>query len=81
MPVRNSARLSAAVLALTLSLGPASAQYAFAGPEKAAAVSSVHIDNFGRVDATYYRRLSPIVGVRDYTGFRIGASVSYGLVP
>ena len=47
------------MLALTLSLGPAGAQYAFAGPEKAAAVSSVHIDNFGRVDATYYRGAQP----------------------
>jgi tyrosine-protein phosphatase SIW14 len=47
------------VLALTLSLGPGGVQYAFAGPEKAAAVSSVHIDNFGRVDATYYRGAQP----------------------
>ncbi len=48
------------MLALTLSLGPAGVQYAFAGPEKAAAaVSSVHIDNFGRVDATYYRGAQP----------------------
>lgn len=47
------------MLALTLSLGPGGVQYAFAGPEKAAAVSSVHIDNFGRVDATYYRGAQP----------------------
>ena len=60
MPVKNSARLSAVVLALTLSLGPAGAQYAFAGPEKGSvAVPSVHIDNFGRVDATYYRGAQP----------------------
>ena len=58
--MKNSARLSAAVLALTLSLGPAGAQYAFAGPEKGSvAVSSVHIDNFGRVDSTYYRGAQP----------------------
>ena len=59
--MKNSARLSAVVLALTLSLGPAGAQYAFAGPEKssAAAVSSVHIDNFGRIDANYYRGAQP----------------------
>lgn len=55
-----NSRLSAAVLALTLSLGPAGAQYAFAGPEKGSvAVSSVHIDNFGRVDANYYRGAQP----------------------
>jgi len=60
MPVKNSARLSAAVLALTLSLGPAGAQYAFAGPEKSSvAVPSIHIDNFGRVDASYYRGAQP----------------------
>ena len=48
------------MLALTLSLGPAGAQYAFAGPEKGSvAVPSVHIDNFGRVDATYYRGAQP----------------------
>ena len=49
------------MLALTLSLGPAGAQYAFAGPEKssAAAVPSVHIDNFGRIDANYYRGAQP----------------------
>jgi len=59
--VKNSARLSAVVLALTLSLGPAGAQYAFAGPEKssASAVSSIHIDNFGRIDANYYRGAQP----------------------
>ena len=59
--MKNSARLSAAVLALTLSLGPAGAQYAFAGPEKssAAAVSSIHIDNFGRIDPNYYRGAQP----------------------
>jgi tyrosine-protein phosphatase SIW14 len=58
--VKNSARLSAAVLALTLSLGPAGAQYAFAGPEKSSvAVPSIHIDNFGRVDANYYRGAQP----------------------
>ncbi|HKE97273.1 MAG TPA: dual specificity protein phosphatase family protein [Povalibacter sp.] len=58
--MKNSARLSAAVLALTLSLGPAGAQYAFAGPEKGSVgVSSVHIDNFGRVDANYYRGAQP----------------------
>ena len=60
MPVKNSARLSAAVLALTLSLGPAGAQYAFAGPEKSSvAVPSIRIDNFGRVDASYYRGAQP----------------------
>ena len=74
MPVKNSARLSAAVLALTLSLGPASAQYAFAGPEKAAAVSSVHIDNFGRVDATYYRGAQP--QGRDYADLGSRAEVA-----
>ncbi len=60
MPVKNSARLSAVVLALTLSLAPAGAQYAFAGPENGSvAVPSIHIDNFGRVDATYYRGAQP----------------------
>jgi protein tyrosine/serine phosphatase len=59
--VKNSARLSAVVLALTVSLGPAGAQSAFAAPEKssAAAVSSIHIDNFGRIDANYYRGAQP----------------------
>lgn len=54
------------MLALTLSLGPAGAQYAFAGPEKSSvAVPSIHIDNFGRVDGTYYRGAQP--QGRDYS--------------
>ncbi len=60
MPLKNSARLSTAVLALTLSLGPAGAQFAFAGPQtKAVAAPSVQIDNFGRIDANYYRGGQP----------------------
>jgi protein tyrosine/serine phosphatase len=66
MPVKNSARLSAAVLALTLSLGPTGAQFAFAGPQSSsAAVSSIRIDNFGRVNGTYYRGAQP--QGRDYS--------------
>jgi len=64
--LKNSARLSTAVLALTLSLGPIGAQFAFAGPQtKAVATPSVHIDNFGRIDANYYRGAQP--EGRDYT--------------
>ena len=60
MPVRNS------VLALTLSLGPAGARCAFAGPQSTSvAVPSIHIDNFGRVDGTYYRGAQP--QGRDYS--------------
>jgi len=56
---KNSARLSAALLALTLSLGPL-AQFAFAGPQTTAvAAPSIHIDNFGRIDANYYRGAQP----------------------
>jgi len=58
--LKNRARLSAAVLALSLSLTPVGAQSAFAGPQAAAAtVPSIHIDNFGRVDATLYRGAQP----------------------
>jgi hypothetical protein len=32
------------------------------------------------VNADYYRRLSPVAGVRDYTGFRVGMSIGYGLI-
>jgi tyrosine-protein phosphatase SIW14 len=64
--LKNRARLSAAVLALLLTLSPAAAQFAFAGPQaKPVAVPSIHIDNFGRVDATYYRGAQP--EGRDYS--------------
>jgi len=64
--LKKSARLSTAVLALTLSLGPAGAQYAFAGPQATSvAVPSIRIDNFGRIDGTYYRGAQP--QGRDYS--------------
>jgi protein tyrosine phosphatase (PTP) superfamily phosphohydrolase (DUF442 family) len=64
--LKNSARLSTAVLALTLSLGPAGAQYAFAGPQASSvAVPAIRIDNFGRIDGTYYRGAQP--QGRDYS--------------
>ena len=54
------------MLALTLSLGPAGAQFAFAGPQSSSvAVPSIHIDNFGRVDGTLYRGAQP--QGRDYS--------------
>lgn len=60
MDLKNRARLSAAVLALSLSLTPVGAQSAFAGPQvRGATVPSIHIDNFGRVDATLYRGAQP----------------------
>jgi protein tyrosine/serine phosphatase len=58
--LKNPARLSTAVLALTLSLGPTGVQFASAEPQtKAVATPSIHIDNFGRVDANYYRGAQP----------------------
>ena len=66
MHLKNSARLSTAVLALTLSMGPAGAQYAFAGPQASSvAVPAIRIDNFGRIDGTYYRGAQP--QGRDYS--------------
>jgi tyrosine-protein phosphatase SIW14 len=60
VPLKNPARLSTAVLALMLSLGPTGAQFAFAGPQtQAVATPSVQIDNFGRIDANYYRGAQP----------------------
>jgi protein tyrosine/serine phosphatase len=56
----SPARLYTAALALALSLGLATAQYASAEPQKsAAATSSIHIDNFGQVGSTYYRGAQP----------------------
>src|SRR5262249_34570261 len=45
---------------------PVGARYAFAGPlGKSLAVPSIHIDNFGQVDAAYYRGAQP--RGRDYS--------------
>ena len=50
-----------AVLVLALSLGPAAAYDAAAAPHSStAAVASIHIDNFGRIDSTYYRGAQPV---------------------
>jgi protein tyrosine/serine phosphatase len=58
--LKTPARLYTAVFALTLSLGPASAPFAYAEPARAAAsISSIHIDNFGKIDAAYYRGGQP----------------------
>jgi len=55
-----------AALVFVLSLGPATTQYASAQPPPAAVLlSSVHIDNFGRISPTYYRGAQP--QGRDYT--------------
>ncbi len=60
MHLKTPARLHTAALLLTLSLGPAAAQFAYAEPAKsAAAVSSIHIENFGQVDPSYYRGGQP----------------------
>jgi tyrosine-protein phosphatase SIW14 len=58
--LKTPARLYTAALVLSLSLGPATAQFAYAEPAKSAAsISSIHIDNFGQVDSTYYRGGQP----------------------
>ena len=52
--------LSTAALVAALSLTPATAQYAAAQPPPAAVIlSSIHIDNFGRISPTYYRGAQP----------------------
>jgi tyrosine-protein phosphatase SIW14 len=54
-----------AVLVAALSLSPATAQYASAQPPPPAVIlSSIHIDNFGRISPTYYRGAQP--AGRDY---------------
>jgi tyrosine-protein phosphatase SIW14 len=56
----KSPALSTAVLVAALSLAPTSAQYAFAQPPPAAVLlSSIHIDNFGRISPTYFRGAQP----------------------
>jgi protein tyrosine/serine phosphatase len=58
--------LYTAALVAALSLSPATAQYAAAQPPPAAVIlSSIHIDNFGRISPTYYRGAQPTG--RDYT--------------
>jgi protein tyrosine/serine phosphatase len=58
--LKTPARIYTAALVLTLSLGPATAQFAYAEPAKSgASISSIHIDNFGEVDSTYYRGGQP----------------------
>src|SRR5204862_7055726 len=43
-----------------LSLSPAVAQYASAAPPSStAAIASIHSDNFGRIDSSYYRGAQP----------------------
>lgn len=52
--------LSTAVLVAALSLAPTSAQFALAQPPPAAVlISSIHIDNFGRISPTYFRGAQP----------------------
>ena len=52
--------LYTAALVAALSLTPATAQYAAAQPPPAAVIlSSIHIDNFGRISPTYYRGAQP----------------------
>src|SRR5947208_556350 len=59
-------RTYTAVLALTLSLNPAAARHAFAEPAgSAAALSAIHIDNFGQINSNYYRGGQP--AGRDYS--------------
>jgi protein-tyrosine phosphatase len=49
-----------AALVAALSLTPTTAQYAAAQPPPAAVIlSSIHIDNFGRISPTYYRGAQP----------------------
>lgn len=61
MHFRNrSVRTYTAALIVALSLGPAVAQPAFAGPPSVAvAPAAVGIDNFGRVGPNYYRGAQP----------------------
>ena len=57
--------LYTAALVFAVSLGPAPAQYAWAeSPAAPASLSSIHIDNFGRISPTYYRGAQP--DGRDY---------------
>ena len=52
--------LLTAALVLAVSLGPATAHYASAQPPPAAVIlSSIRIDNFGRISSTYYRGAQP----------------------
>ena len=58
----NSARIYIAALLVALSLGAPAAANGAAGAGSATAVadiSRIHIDNFGRVDAMYYRGAQP----------------------
>lgn len=55
---------AAAILALTLALPVASHQFSLEAAPKSAAVASIHIDNFGKVDDRYYRGAQPTG--RDY---------------
>jgi len=58
--LKTPARLYTAVFALTLLLGSATAQFAYAEPPKSAAsISSIRIDNFGQIDSAYYRGGQP----------------------
>lgn len=60
MHLKTPARLYTAALVLSLSLGPATAQFAYADPPKGvASISSIRIDNFGKVDDAYYRGGQP----------------------
>lgn len=57
--------LHTAALVVALSLAPATARYTSAQPPPTAVLlSSVHIDNFGRISPTYYRGAQP--KERDY---------------
>ena len=56
----KSPALWTAALVLALSLAPATAHYASAQPPPAAVIlSSIRIDNFGRISPTYYRGAQP----------------------
>ena len=66
MHSRTRFGINTAALVFALSLGPAVAQYASAAPPRGtAAIASIHIDNFGRVDSNYYRGAQP--SGHDYT--------------
>jgi len=51
--------LSACALALVISIAPVAGAQVNAGQSTSAALSTVRIENFGRIDATYYRGSQP----------------------
>jgi protein tyrosine/serine phosphatase len=58
--LKNRFGINTAVLVFALSLSPTVAQYASAAPPSStAAIASIHIDNFGRIDSNYYRGGQP----------------------